>query len=586
MLPNLTILGMLIGGVGLFLLAVGMITDGLKEMVGARLRDILGQWTQAPIRGVMLGVGITALLQSSSAVTVATIGFVNAGLLSLRQALGVIYGTNIGTTMTGWLVAMIGFNINVEAFALPLIGAGMLLRLTQAGRRLAAAGTAMAGFGLFFIGIDVLKEAFDGMAEGFNLVSDSPAGFLSILLYVGIGFLMTMLTQSSSAAIAIILTAATGGMVSIESAAAMVIGANVGTTSTAAFAVIGATSNAKRVATAHVIFNLMTGVVALLILPLLFWWIRYTSELMGLADNPAVTLALFHTVFNVLGVLLLWPLMGSLSHFLELRFRSVEEVKGRPKFIDSTVMVSPALALNAVILELANIGDRVRQMSGSAISTERAPDKLMSSDFVVIDMLASAIREFEIKLGKTSLPQDVAMQLPKTLYALQCYITAADMALNFARQQVNLQIENDPEVVQGIEQYKQAAAHILTLSNPQEPDFDKDLMIEAQKQYHEQYRSLREVVLLAASLQRIDNSRMSLLLDQLYRLDRLVKQVVKAADIISGLLTITHFPITTEERQQQKQQQEAQEQLYTDRGYIFSQPQRLMTKKTFSPRLR
>ena len=555
MLHNLTIFGMLLGGLGLFLLAVGMITNGLKDAVGSHLRDILGKWTQTPLRGVLSGVGITAIVQSSSAVTVATIGFVNAGLLSLYQALGIIYGTNIGTTMTGWLVAIIGFNIKIDVFALPLIGVGMLLRLTQNTNRLGATGTAIAGFGLFFIGIDVLKDAFDGLAAGFSLEQTSKVSLLSILSYTGMGFLMTMLTQSSSAAIAIVLTAATGGVINIESAAAMVIGANVGTTSTAGFAAIGATPNAKRVATAHVIFNLITGVVALAILPILFWVIHFTSELLGLADIPAVTLALFHTVFNILGVILLWPMTGRLSRFLEQRFRSIEEIEGRPRFIDSTVLVSPALALNAMILELGHVGELVKNMATSAISTERMPDKLLSSDFVVVVKLANTIREFSVKLGKKLLPDDVAELLPKTLYVLQCYITAADMTLNFARQQSNLQIEDDPDVIQGIEQYKLAAVKIIALCNPQDNAFDLDLLLNAQKEYHEQYRRLREVILLAASQLRIDNNKLSVLLDQLYRLDRLVKQLVKGANIMSGLMAQTSFPITPEERQQQTEQQ-------------------------------
>ena len=147
-------IGMLAGGIGLFLLAVRMITDGLKLAAGGKLRDLLGHWTYTHTRGIFTGLAVTALVQSSSAVTVATIGFVNAGLLSLYQSLGVIYGANIGTTMTGWLVSLVGFNIKIEAFALPLIGIGMLLRLARGSSRLGSLGEALAGFGLFFVGID------------------------------------------------------------------------------------------------------------------------------------------------------------------------------------------------------------------------------------------------------------------------------------------------------------------------------------------------------------------------------------------------------------------------------------------------
>ncbi len=234
-------------------------------------------------------------------------------------------------------MAIIGFKIKIETFALPIIGLGMLLRLTGGDSRRAPLGIALAGFGLFFIGIDVLKDAFEGLATTIDLQQISMDGVAGVLLFVGIGFLMTVLTQSSSAAIAITLTAATGGILELSPAAAMVVGANVGTTSTAMIAVIGATPNAKRVAAAHVIFNVATGLVALLTLPLLFWLVRNTGKLLGMEDNPAITLALFHTTFNILGVLLMWPATGWLTRFLEKRFVSLEEIEGRPKYLDKTV---------------------------------------------------------------------------------------------------------------------------------------------------------------------------------------------------------------------------------------------------------
>ncbi|MGB5520809.1 MAG: Na/Pi symporter, partial [Gammaproteobacteria bacterium] len=379
--------GMLAGGLGLFLLAVTMITDGLKLAAGHTLRDLLGKWTRSPAHGILTGLSITALVQSSSAVTVATIGFVNAGLLTMYQALGVVYGANIGTTMTGWLVAIVGFKIKVEMFALPMIGIGMLLRLTGGDSRRAQLGLALAGFGLFFIGIDVLKEAFEGLAAAIDLQKLTLDGVAAVFLFLGIGFMMTVLTQSSSAAIAITLTAATGGIVGLYAAAAMVIGANVGTTSTAGFAVIGATPNAKRVAAAHVIFNLATAMVALLILPVLIWVVRSTGKIVGLEDVPAVTLALFHTTFNILGVLLMLPVSSRLARFLDKRFVTLEEIEGRPRYLDKTVAVSPALAINALALEQSRIASIARRMATEVMSAESGPGKRLVSDHVAAQKL-------------------------------------------------------------------------------------------------------------------------------------------------------------------------------------------------------
>ena len=348
----LLIVGTFLGGLGLFLLAVSMISDGLKLAAGDALKEILARSTSTPLRGVASGLLVTAIVQSSSAVTVATIGFVNAGLLNLIQSLGIVYGANLGTTMTGWLVAAVGFDFKIEALALPLIGLGMLARLTGASRKLGAAGESLAGFGLFFIGVDVLQEAFQGLAADVDVGAFAPQGGLGLVLYVALGFFMTVATQSSSAAIAITLTAATGGVLGIDAAAATVIGANVGTTSTATLAVIGATANARRVAGAHVIFNLLTGIVALALLPLLIWTVRTSGEALGLEDAPAITLALFHTIFNLLGVLLMWPLTGRLAAFLERRFTTRAEMLSRPQYLDRNVMATPPLALDALKLEL------------------------------------------------------------------------------------------------------------------------------------------------------------------------------------------------------------------------------------------
>jgi len=301
-MQGIVIIGKLAGGIGLFLLAMKFMTDGLKLAGGDALRDILGRWTKTPAQGLLAGCLLTAVVQSSSAVTVATIGFVNAGLLTLLQAVGVIYGSNIGTTMTAWLVATLGFNIKVELFALPMIGVGIPAWFLSPNSRKGAAGQVFAGIGLFFIGIDTLKHAFETIAPSFNLAMVSEFGVLGVILLVGIGFLLTVLTQSSSAAIAITLTAASGGVLALPSAAAMVIGSNLGTTSTAFFATIGATPNAKRVAAAHIIFNAVTGFVALAILPFLIWFILETGRVLKLEETPTVVLALFHTTFNVKGL--------------------------------------------------------------------------------------------------------------------------------------------------------------------------------------------------------------------------------------------------------------------------------------------
>jgi len=222
-------IGQLIGGVGLFLLGMMLMTDGLKVAAGQSLKQLLERGTGTAVHGLLSGALLTALVQSSSAVTVAAIGFVNAGMLTLERSVWVVFGSNIGTTMTGWLVALVGFKIKIALFALPAIGVGMVLKLTGGDTRRGAVGLALAGFGLFFVGVSVLKDAFEGVAQTIDISGLYAEGLAGVLIFVGIGFLMTLLTQSSSAALSIALAAAAGNLVALEPAAAMVIGANIGT---------------------------------------------------------------------------------------------------------------------------------------------------------------------------------------------------------------------------------------------------------------------------------------------------------------------------------------------------------------------
>ncbi|MDH5217400.1 MAG: Na/Pi cotransporter family protein [Gammaproteobacteria bacterium] len=531
-------IGMLVGGLGLFLLAVSMVTDGLKLAAGYTLRDILGKWTRTPLRGILTGISITAIVQSSSAITVATIGFVNAGLMSMYQALGVVYGANIGTTMTAWLVAIVGFEINVDSFALPMIGVGMLLRLTGGDSRRAPLGLALAGFGLFFIGIDVLKDAFAGLSSAIELHRFTLDGITGVLLYTGIGFLLTVLTQSSSAAIAITLTAASGGILGLYAAAAMVIGANVGTTSTAAIAVIGATPNAKRVAAAHIVFNVVTGIVALLLLPVLFWTVRATGELLGLDDIPAVTLALFHTLFNILGVLLMWPVSKRLTQFLEKRFVTLEEIEGRPRYLDKTVLVSPMLALNALTMEMARISVIVRRMSLAALSAESGPGKRITSDHMVVKKLSAAVADFITRLGRSTLTGEVADQLAKLLRAEQHLLASAEEVIEVTSIQAKLQMINDEKLGESISRYRYEVAGLMELANPEAEVFSFSACESQLGQVQIAYDDAKELILHAGAELTLPIPRVIDILEQNSHIRRMARQMVKAMHYLNELRPI------------------------------------------------
>ena len=331
------------GGIGLFLLGMILMTDGLKAVAGDALRGFLARFTGNRWSAVASGAGLTALVQSSSATTLATIGFVSAGLLSFNNAIGVIIGANLGTTSTGWIVALLGLKLSVSTLALPLIGIGALARLL--GRdRLAQAGTALAGFGVIFVGIDVLQTGMADLSTHIDLSRYTVEGFSGRLMMVGVGVVMTVVMQSSSAAVATTLTALATGTVSFEQAAALVIGQNVGTTVTAALAAIGAQRLAQRTALVHVIFNLGTGTVALLLLPVFLATVDLMTET-WIGDDAALSIAAFHTAFNLLGAAIFVPLIPRLA-------RAAEWIVSEPKnslerHLDPSLATVPALALDA-----------------------------------------------------------------------------------------------------------------------------------------------------------------------------------------------------------------------------------------------
>jgi phosphate:Na+ symporter len=519
------IFGSLLGGLGLFLLAITMITEGLKLAAGDALRDILTRSTRTPLRGVVSGILMTSLVQSSSAVTVATIGFVNAGLLNLLQALGIVYGANIGTTMTAWLVAMVGFEFKIELFALPMIGIGMVMRLVGAANRIGALGEAIAGFGLFFIGIDVLREAFQGFAAGMDLTSLSSDSALGLLLYVLAGFLATLLTQSSSAAIAITLTAATGGVLALDAAAAMVIGANVGTTSTAALSVIGATSNAKRVAAAHVIFNVVTGVVALLMLPILLKLVAWTSETFGLQAMVAVNLAIFHTVFNILGVAIMWSYTRQLARFLLSRFKTVAEQLGQPVHLDKNVMVSPALAIDALRLELRRMADLSREHAMAAINGARASE--IEHLHVALKALNEGVESFVNQLERGRLGEATTVELSSILRTNNYLAEVGALAEEIAHQAADLQRIRNSAAGETCEHYLNNILALLRACDLSVESIDLNTLDTQYEALRKQWHDLKSTLLQKATVGQLPLSGLNTALELLRSALRIAEQSTK-----------------------------------------------------------
>lgn len=359
----------LIGGIGMFLLGMGLMTDSLKAMAGESLRQWLGRFTGSPFTAMLSGTGFTLIVQSSTATTLATIGFVSAGVLSFAQAIGVIIGANIGTTGTGWLVALLGLKFSIAKIALPMVGVGAMMKLLGK-NALALSGLALAGFGLLFIGIDILQTAMAGFAEAVDLAQFSNDSLVSQLILVVIGIVMTVLLQSSSAAITATLAALAGGAIDLNQALALVIGQNVGTVATAMLASIGATVSAKRTAAVHVVFNVITAVAAFVLLKPAMVWAIDAGWLQGW-DNVLI-IALFHTLFSVMGALIFMPLIAQFQALLK---RMIPDTgTDNTRFLDESLFSMPAVATFAAKEALcASLAGVYRQLIAQAQSRSDVP---------------------------------------------------------------------------------------------------------------------------------------------------------------------------------------------------------------------
>ena len=455
-----------------------------------------------------------------------------------------IFGTNIGTTVTAWLVSLVGLGIRIDAFALPILTAGVVLRLVASSRHWKGLGLALAGFGLFFLGLEILKDAFGGLAAGYGASLLSVGSWPTFVLA---GFVATVLTQSSSAAIAIILTAATGGVVGIEGAAAAVIGANLGTTSTAAVAVLKATPAAKRLAMGHIAFNLVTGVVALALLPSLMWLVDQLGRVLHVEGSPAAVLAMFHTVFNTLGVVLMLPLAGWMATQLERMFRKSEEDIGRPRHLDSTLVTTPALAAAALHEELLRLEGIVAAMARSALSGSVAAPELVRQ-VAAVASLGEAIATFVGQVRTAGTPADVAADLAGALYAARHLREAARLAPSM--RVVSLQSQRLADRPPGVQLAAALdAARRCVPADAAAADAAAQVAFRnaALEDFQQAYGQAKQAVLEAAVAGQLGIEATDGLLDALASTRRAVEQLVKAGRLLHGQRTAQPMPADSAE---------------------------------------
>jgi len=359
----------LCAGLALFLFGMQCLEEGLRDLAGSHLEQLLARSTATPFKGLLFGMGGTMLLQSSTLVSLLTIAFISTGLIKLAGGVAILLGANLGATSGIWLLAMAGQNLSLSPLALPLLVFGVLASFT--GDKGKAAGRVVLGIAFIFLGIDQIKAGFSSFDDGLDMTAWQAEGVLGQLTFVAIGMLATVVLQSSHATLMLTLAALAGGQLELSQSLAIAIGANVGSSVTTAFVgSLGGNRGGQRLALAHVLFNVLTALVALVLLLPLGWLVQWLVTPFGLGDNALIQLALFHTLFNGMGVLLFWPwqpqLVRQLERWLpdraeplvlitELATAEQPEPRAHARYLSERALDSADSAASAVAQELLHL---------------------------------------------------------------------------------------------------------------------------------------------------------------------------------------------------------------------------------------
>jgi phosphate:Na+ symporter len=434
-----------VGGLGLFLFGMGLMSDGLKKAAGQKLKNILESMTRKPLMGFTMGMAVTALVQSSSATTVMVIGLVNAGLLTLRQAICVVFGTNVGTTITAWVVSLTGLNFKITSYALPAIGIGFLMQVLSKTRKTKNCGQVLLGFGILFVGIGFMKDAFSGI-ENSTAVVDwlASLGGKPILAIIA-GTVVTMLLQSSSASIAIVQLLAinqafgSNWQDALNFAIPFVLGGNIGTTITAQIASIRSNLNSRRTAWAHTMFNIVGALIAL---PFIYSGLygKFVNTIVTWELGPqtiAATIAVAHTTFNVTNSIIFLPFAGVLEKLVMTMVKTrTGELVEKPVVLEKHLLSTPVIALQQARLEIIRMTQKARK------SVELATEGLVNSDIKklektrkledLIDEFQHEITSYLVLLSQRQLNDDVSIELPVLLHMVNDLERIGDHALNIA----------------------------------------------------------------------------------------------------------------------------------------------------------
>jgi phosphate:Na+ symporter len=421
----------LVGGLGLFFLGMKTMSDALRKVASQSFRNKLEAVTSRPILGLLIGTLVTALIQSSSATTVMAVGFVNAGLMTLRQAISIILGANIGTTLTAWLVSFFAV-FKITSYALPAIGIGYFLQLLGKTQKVQRWGQLLLGFGLLFVGLGFIKEAFGPLKES-DFLKDALVTFGSYpLLGVLLGMLVTIILQSSSATIALLQLMAFSGLIDFATALPIILGENIGTTITAEISALGSGINARRTARSHALLNIL-GVSYMMIPVTLGWYGRLIEALIPGALSPGnimFHIALAHSVFNVFNSLI--RVLEKLAVKLTRARKGVIEMG--PRYLEKNLLATPSLALQQAIKEMIRMAQIAQSALGNAVSSFKRCDpaqiQAIGRQEEAVDMLQKEITQYLVEISEKEIGKSEAERIPVLLHSVNDIERIGDHAEN------------------------------------------------------------------------------------------------------------------------------------------------------------
>jgi len=373
-------------GVAIFLFGMLSLEEGFKAFTGGLLENLLKRTTNKTWKALSFGVVSTTIMQSSSLVSVITISFLSAGLISLAAGIGIIFGANLGTTTGAWLVAAFGLKVKISAYAMPMIVFGVVL-VFQNSKNLKGIGYVLSGLGFLFLGIHYMKEGFEAFKDNIDLATYAIDGYLGIIIFTLIGMVATVVMQSSHATLVLIITALSAQQITYENALALAIGANLGTTVTAIIGSIGSNVDGRRLAAAHLVFNLVTALISIVLLYQLVDVVDWLSNILGIANqNYTLKLAVFHTIFNTIGVVVMLPMVNILVSILEKMLQPYKHSGAQALYLHASAAELPDTAIEAVRQELFHLYDNATDIIAGGLRISREELNSQSSIKDVINL--------------------------------------------------------------------------------------------------------------------------------------------------------------------------------------------------------